>query len=77
MILKGNVIFWADGEMGKTVAGDGQPCICMSARGNYAVAGFGSGHIRMYDVSKQTIEVNVILFSRCFATASPAWRALL
>jgi len=60
MAKKGNVIFWADGEMGKTVAGNGQPCVCMSGRGNNVVAGFGSGHIRMYDVSKQSIEVIVL-----------------
>lgn len=55
----GSVMFWADGERGKTVSGKGSPCICLHARGDHAVAGFGSGHIRMFGVANQSIECEV------------------
>jgi WD40 repeat protein len=61
----GNVIIW-DGNGSKLAefAGKGHPVTSVVAGHGYAVAGYSTGHIRMFDLAKKTLHVEVAAHTR-------------
>jgi len=60
----GAVSFWENHEQVATSEGKDHPCLCLTAGHGYAVAGFSTGHIRMYNLTKKKVHVEIAAHNR-------------
>jgi len=60
----GAVSFWVDTKLVATSKGKGHPCLCLTAGHGYAVAGFSTGHIRMYNLAKKRLHTEISAHNR-------------
>lgn len=60
----GTIGFWQNGKMVGSVKGSGHPCLSLTAGHGYAVGGFSTGHLRMFNLTNKTLHVEITAHTR-------------